>query len=241
MAAEKVRGIVVIPADFGETISQGHPAAIQIVTDGAQPNQASFIAANAEGVRMNWMQGELAEANGSTRAPGPADRCLDAHLVQSRARKPLLPRARLDRRGHDDDRDAADGIGRGPRMGARHDGGTARDTVRMSEFIASKVVPYFLLGLASMALCTVIAITVFALPLRGVGVRLVRHRVGLPAAVAWSGVVHLGGDQEPVRGEPGWRCSPPSCRPSCSPASSSRSRRCRCRSASSLMRCRRAI
>jgi ABC-2 type transport system permease protein len=39
--------------------------------------------------------------------------------------------------------------------------------VRMSEFIASKVVPYFLLGLVSMALCTVIAVTIFALPLRG--------------------------------------------------------------------------
>ncbi len=39
--------------------------------------------------------------------------------------------------------------------------------VRMSEFVASKVIPYFLLGLASMTLCTVIAITVFALPLRG--------------------------------------------------------------------------
>ena len=39
--------------------------------------------------------------------------------------------------------------------------------VRMSEFIASKVVPYFLLGLVSMAVCTIIAVIAFDLPFRG--------------------------------------------------------------------------
>jgi ABC-2 type transport system permease protein len=37
----------------------------------------------------------------------------------------------------------------------------------MIEFIATKVVPYFLLGLVSITLCAVIAITVFGVPFRG--------------------------------------------------------------------------
>ena len=39
--------------------------------------------------------------------------------------------------------------------------------VGMGEFIATKVVPYFLLGLCSMTLCTVLAIAVFGVPFRG--------------------------------------------------------------------------
>lgn len=39
--------------------------------------------------------------------------------------------------------------------------------VGRTEFIATKVIPYFLLGLISMSLCTVLAITVFGVPFRG--------------------------------------------------------------------------
>ena len=39
--------------------------------------------------------------------------------------------------------------------------------VGMTELIATKVVPYFVLGLAAMTLCTVLAITVFGVPFRG--------------------------------------------------------------------------
>jgi ABC-2 type transport system permease protein len=39
--------------------------------------------------------------------------------------------------------------------------------ISMAEFIASKVIPYFLLGMASMALCTVIAVFIFGVPFRG--------------------------------------------------------------------------
>jgi ABC-2 type transport system permease protein len=39
--------------------------------------------------------------------------------------------------------------------------------ISMAEFIATKVVPYFLLGLGSALVCTVLAITVFGVPFRG--------------------------------------------------------------------------
>lgn len=39
--------------------------------------------------------------------------------------------------------------------------------MRMSEFIASKVVPYFLLGLGSMAICSLTAVFIFGIPFRG--------------------------------------------------------------------------
>ena len=39
--------------------------------------------------------------------------------------------------------------------------------ITMAEFIASKVLPYFLLALVSMALCTIIAVWAFGVPFRG--------------------------------------------------------------------------
>ena len=65
-----IRGIVVIPADFGKGMASGAPAPIQIVTDGTQPNQANFIAAYADGVRQTWLAQEL-EGRG-LRGGGPA-------------------------------------------------------------------------------------------------------------------------------------------------------------------------
>lgn len=39
--------------------------------------------------------------------------------------------------------------------------------MHMTEFIASKILPYFALGLGSMMLCTVLAVLLFGVPLRG--------------------------------------------------------------------------
>jgi ABC-2 type transport system permease protein len=39
--------------------------------------------------------------------------------------------------------------------------------VSMAEFLASKILPYFLLAMASMTLCTVLGVTIFELPFRG--------------------------------------------------------------------------
>ena len=39
--------------------------------------------------------------------------------------------------------------------------------IGMGEFLLSKVIPYFVLGLVSMTLCTLLAVTLFAVPFRG--------------------------------------------------------------------------
>lgn len=164
---EQVRGIVVIPADFGASLARGRPAAIQIIADGAQPNQANFIAANAEGVRMTWMQGETALESGSARAPGPpinvSSRIWYNPALESRFF--LVPGSIAIVMTMIGTLLTALVVAREWERGTME--ALLATPVRMTEFIASKVVPYFLLGLASMALCTLIAVTVFALPLRG--------------------------------------------------------------------------
>lgn len=167
MAREDVRGIVVIPADFGTSVAKGRPADIQIITDGSQPNQASFIAAYADGVRQSWMAGELGENLGEARTPGPpidvSTRIWYNPALQSRFF--LVPGSIAVVMTMIGTLLTALVVAREWERGTME--ALLATPVRMTEFIASKVVPYFLLGLASMALCTVIAVTVFALPLRG--------------------------------------------------------------------------
>jgi ABC-2 type transport system permease protein len=167
MARETVRGIVVIPADFGATMAKGRPSDIQIITDGSQPNQANFIAAYADGVRQSWVAGNMAEKIGTARAAGPpidvSTRIWYNPALQSRFF--LVPGSIAVVMTMIGTLLTALVVAREWERGTME--ALLATPVRMSEFIASKVVPYFLLGLVSMALCTVIAVTIFALPLRG--------------------------------------------------------------------------
>ena len=49
LTADRIRGIIVIPADFSQRYARDHGAPIQVITDGSQPNNANFTAAYAEG------------------------------------------------------------------------------------------------------------------------------------------------------------------------------------------------
>ncbi|ODT90186.1 MAG: hypothetical protein ABS86_04185 [Sphingobium sp. SCN 64-10] len=165
MERESIRGFVVIPADFGATMAKGAPAPVQIVTDGAQPNQANFIASYADGVRMSWMAGEMA-AKGVRNAAPPIDvsqRVWYNPGLESRFF--LVPGSIAIVMTMIGTLLTALVVAREWERGTME--ALLATPVRMSEFIASKVVPYFLLGLGSMALCTIIAVTAFSLPFRG--------------------------------------------------------------------------
>ena len=165
MEQERIRGIIVIPPDFGTSMAKGDPRPIQIVTDGTQPNQATFIASYAEGVRATWALSEL-EARGMRGAGPPIDvsqRVWFNPGLQSRFF--LVPGAIAIVMTMIGTLLTALVVAREWERGTME--ALLATPVRMTEFIASKVVPYFLLGLVSMALCTVIAVTVFGLPFRG--------------------------------------------------------------------------
>ncbi|NCD25222.1 MAG: ABC transporter permease [Deltaproteobacteria bacterium] len=52
-----IRGYVVVPADFSARLSQGQlPAQIQVITDGTEPNTANFVAAYTKNAWQEWRQ-----------------------------------------------------------------------------------------------------------------------------------------------------------------------------------------
>ena len=159
--AGKLRGFVVIPQDFGARLQRGNTAAlVQIVTDGTQPNTATFVANYANGVVSAWMAGR----NSAT--PPVIDVqprfWFNAEMESRRALIPgalsiimtiigtLLTALVVSREW---ERGTMEGIFSTP--------------ATVLEIILGKLLPYFCLGLAATCITAALAVGVFDVPLRG--------------------------------------------------------------------------
>jgi len=164
MIGSKVRGMIVVPQEFGKQVKQGRLPQIQIVTDGTEPNTALFVASQAQGVFLTWaanegLPGAMAKAPQielSSRYwynPGLKSRYFlvpGAIAIVMTIIGTLLTALVVAREW---ERGTMEAIMATP--------------MTMVEFIVSKILPYYFLALASMTLCTVIAVTIFGLPFRG--------------------------------------------------------------------------
>lgn len=170
MTEGKIRAIIVIPQDFGRGVKQGKAPAIQIMTDGSQPNTASFAAAYGEGVRASWA---AAEGLSGSRSGGPKLSLSSRFWYNPglRSRYFLVPGSIAIVMTMIGTLLTALVVAREWERGTME--AMLATPISMAEFIASKVIPYFLLALGSMALCTLIAIFVFGVPFRGSVVALV--------------------------------------------------------------------
>lgn len=161
MVAGEARGIVVIPSDFGRRIKAGKLPPLQVITDGSQPNTAQFVSAHAEGVVMRWMEGR------SGPRPSPAvsinQRVWFNPALESRHF--LVPGAIAIVMTMVGSLLTALVVAREWERGTME--AMLATPVRMGEFLASKVVPYFVLGLGSLIGCTLMATLLFGVPLRG--------------------------------------------------------------------------
>lgn len=164
MNRAEIRAILVIPQDFGAQLARGNSPSVQVVTDGAQPNIARFVTAYAEGVRANWAASETG-AN-APRVAAPIDLSTRVwYNPELKSRYFLVPGAIAIVMTMIGTLLTALVIAREWERGTME--AMMATPISMAEFIASKVVPYFLLALVSMSLCTVLAVTVFGVPFRG--------------------------------------------------------------------------
>ncbi len=163
LVAGRIRGIIVIPDGFGRDVAQGG-GTIQVLTDGSLPNTASFAGAYAEGVRATWAAQRAAEKGPLPSPPIQTNQrfwfnpeltshyfLIPGSIAVVMAMVGTLLTALVVAREWE--RGTLEAIMATP--------------VGMGEFIATKVIPYFVLGLIAMTLCTVLGITVFGVPFRG--------------------------------------------------------------------------
>lgn len=163
LVAGEIRAIIVIPQDFGRQAARGG-GTIQVITDGSLPNAASFTSAYAEGVRQNWAA-ERARDGGRAAVPPIGVSARFWFNPELESRNFLVPSAIAVVITLIGSLLTALVVAREWERGTLE--ALMATPIGMGEFLLTKVIPYFLLGLGSMALCTVVAVTLFQVPFRG--------------------------------------------------------------------------
>lgn len=149
------RGGVVIPSDFSAKVLQGRGGAIQVLTDGAEPNTASFVSSYVQGAFERWRGGgggievrQRAWFNPSTLSRNflvPGSIAVVMTIIGALLTSLVVAR--------EWERGTMEALLATP--------------VTRAELLLSKILPYYVLGLAAMALCTAVAVFVLGVPFHG--------------------------------------------------------------------------
>ncbi len=163
LSAGKINGVIVLAGDFSERLARGETAAIQLVTDGSDPNTAGLVTGYVQGAWQAWRAqravgtptsgGQIAleprfwfnPELESRRFLVPGSISLILMMIGS-----LLTALVVSREW---ERGTIEALLATP--------------VGVLEFIIGKLVPNFVLGMSAMAVCVLASLFVFDIPLRG--------------------------------------------------------------------------
>jgi len=164
LMAGQLRGILVIPDGFEAGLMQGAPRDVQLITDGSQPNTATFLTAHIRGALRNFAEAKAGE------------RGVEAHPVLQ-----LLPRYSYNPELESRYMLVPGAIGivmamigsllTALIMAREYERGTMEGLlatpISIPGLVLSKLIPYFVLGLGSMTICVLVAVYGYSLPFRG--------------------------------------------------------------------------
>ena len=160
-----IRGMAVIPSDFGTRVQRGGGRApLEVVTDGAEPNTANFVASYLTAIWQTWLQQRAQDRSTAATVPitvvprywfNPAAVSRNFIVPGSIAIIMTIIGALL----------TSLVVAREWERGTME--ALLSTPVSRAELLLSKVLPYYVLGIASMLLCLAIGIWVFQVPFRG--------------------------------------------------------------------------
>jgi ABC-2 type transport system permease protein len=164
MSRGEIRGLVVIQNDFSTRWLHGKDAAIQVLTDGSEPNTANFVSAYVQGAWQKWQEARAPLAGG-TPVPGLELRPRAWYNPATISRDYLVP-------GSIAVVMTVIGALLTSLVVAREwERGTMEallaTPVTAAELLLSKIIPYYLLGMFAMTLCTVVSVLFMGVPFRG--------------------------------------------------------------------------
>ncbi|MCX7056399.1 MAG: ABC transporter permease [Proteobacteria bacterium] len=160
-----IRGMAIIPSDFGTRVQKtGSQAPLEVITDGAEPNTANFVASYLSAAWRSWFFQRTQDRAATVGAAivvvprywfNPAATSRNFIIPGSIAIIMTIIGAML----------TSLVIAREWECGTME--ALLSTPVTKTEFLLSKVLPYYVLGIASMLLCLTISIWLFQVPFRG--------------------------------------------------------------------------
>jgi len=160
-----LRGIVTVPSYFSQFLQrQGTVAPIQIISDGSETNTSNFVQNYVQGAFQNWITQEMLIGN-LQKKPQIDLQSRYWYNEQLESRYSLLSGSVAIIMTLIGSLLTAMVVAREWERGTME--ALMSTPVAKSELILGKVIPYFVLGMLSMALCVLISILGFHLPLRG--------------------------------------------------------------------------
>jgi ABC-2 type transport system permease protein len=165
LVSGELRGMIVIPQDFDRRLAApGRPPQIQVIADGVSPNTARFIAGYAQGVVQSWNQARLAEM---AIDPPPFISLEQRYWFnpEIESRRFLVPGAIAIVMTMIGTLLTALVVAREWERGTME--AILSTPVGTSQILLGKLLPYFTLGLLATVCCTLLAIYLFGVPLRG--------------------------------------------------------------------------
>lgn len=159
-----LRGIIIIPQDFSRRWKAGNEPRIQVITDGSEPNLATFVTNYSRGIISLWMQEQFKTQTGKPFNGIQVDPRF-WYNPELRSRNFLIPGSIAIVMTLIGTLLTALVIAREWERGTME--AMLATPVTNFEILLGKLIPYFILGMGSMVLCLVIAIFLFDVPFRG--------------------------------------------------------------------------
>ena len=158
-----VQGILVIQQDFDEQLERGSAGAVQVLVDGSEPNTAQYIQNYSQGLIMSWQR---------TALPDGVAAALPINIQPRFWYNPAAKSVQFLVPGAITVIMTLIGTLLTSLVFAREwERGTMEamfaTPVSRMQLLLGKLIPYLCMGMFSMALCAVAAVTLFAVPFRG--------------------------------------------------------------------------
>lgn len=164
LTSSKIRGFVVIPQDFTKNIRANKTATVQIIADGSETNTASFVENYAEGVIANWSI-DIQNQEGIEPVGNIATQTRVWFNPELKSRDVLLPGSLAVTMALIGTLLTALVVAREWERGTME--AILATPIRIDELIVGKLLPYFILGMGSMAICVFLTVIGFQVPFKG--------------------------------------------------------------------------
>lgn len=159
----RVRGVVVVPADFTAKAARGESAPLQVLLDGTDPNTARFVQNYTRGTVAAWEAIRRAAVGG--RSPAIAVQQRFWFNPELASRLFLVPGAIAVVMTVVGTILTSLVVAREWERGTME--AVMATPVTAGELFLGKFIPYFMLGLVSLTICFIVAVFLFEVPFRG--------------------------------------------------------------------------